>query len=49
VLATQVPYSSEVERIAARRAPLNAYAPGSEPGKVYEALWAEISRAGRAD
>lgn len=43
VLATEVPYSSEIERVALRRAPINAYAPGSEPGRVYEALWREVS------
>lgn len=42
VLETEVPYSSEIERLALRRAPLNAYAPASVPGKVYEALWAEV-------
>ena len=42
VLATEVPYSSDIERVAQRRAPLNAYAPGSAPGRGYAALWAEI-------
>lgn len=42
VLATAVPYSSEIERVAARRAPLNAYAPGSDAGRMYTALWSEI-------
>jgi chromosome partitioning protein len=42
VLKTEVPYSSEIERLASRRAPLNSYAPASAPAKVYEALWAEV-------
>ncbi len=44
VLVTEIPYSSEIERIAMRRAPLNSYAPGSEQGQVYEALWAEVKK-----
>lgn len=42
LLTTEVPYSSEIERVTQRRAPLNAYAPGSAPGRGYTALWAEI-------
>jgi cellulose biosynthesis protein BcsQ len=42
VLTTVVPYSSDIERIALRRAPLNAYSPRSEQGKMYEALWVEV-------
>ena len=44
VLTTEVPYSSEIERITLRRAPLNSYAPGSEQGQVYQALWDEVKR-----
>jgi cellulose biosynthesis protein BcsQ len=44
VLKTEIPYSSEIERITLRRAPLNSYAPGSHQGEVYEALWKEIRR-----
>jgi len=44
VLGTEVPYSSEIERIALRRAPLNSYAPGSEQGLVYQALWNEVQK-----
>jgi chromosome partitioning protein len=44
VLLTEVPYSSEVERVAQRRAPLNSYAPGSAPAHVYQTLWTEITR-----
>jgi cellulose biosynthesis protein BcsQ len=44
VLQTEIPYSSEIERITTRRAPLNSYAPGSEQGQVYAALWDEVKR-----
>ncbi len=44
MLNTSIPYSSDIERIAERRAPLNAFAPNSEPGKLYETLWAEIEQ-----
>lgn len=47
VLATEVPYSSEIERVALRRAPLNSYVPASAAGRTYTALWAEVAaRAG---
>jgi cellulose biosynthesis protein BcsQ len=46
VLSVEVPYSSEIERVALRRAPLNAYVPGSEQGKMYETLWTEIKSRG---
>jgi len=42
LLATQVPYSSEIERMSLRRAPIPSYAPKSAGGQVYSALWAEI-------
>ncbi|GAC1674528.1 MAG: AAA family ATPase [Steroidobacteraceae bacterium] len=42
LLATEVPYSSEIERMSVRRAPIPAYSPGSAPGMVYAALWKEI-------
>jgi chromosome partitioning protein len=42
VLATEVPYSSEIEKVTLRRAPLNSYAPASTAGRTYAALWAEI-------
>jgi chromosome partitioning protein len=44
VLHTEIPYSSEIERITLRRAPLNSYAPGSEQGLVYQALWDEVKK-----
>lgn len=42
ILATEVPYSSEIERMSLRRAPLPAYSPGSAVGQVYSSLWHEI-------
>jgi cellulose biosynthesis protein BcsQ len=42
LLATEVPYSSEIERMSVRRAPIPAYAPGSMSGQVYAALWKEV-------
>jgi chromosome partitioning protein len=48
VLATEVPYWSEIERMSLRRAPLPAYAPLSAAGQIYSALWREIeARMGR--
>ena len=42
LLATEVPYSSEIERMSVRRAPLPAWAPRSDSARIYRALWAEI-------
>jgi chromosome partitioning protein len=42
LLATEVPYSSEIERMTLRRAPLPAFSPRSAVGQVYAALWAEV-------
>jgi chromosome partitioning protein len=42
LLATEVPYWSEIERMTERRAPLPAYAPHSTAGEIYAALWGEI-------
>ena len=42
ILATEVPYGSQFERIAARRAPIESYAPGSAPAEIYRQLWREI-------
>jgi chromosome partitioning protein len=44
LLATEVPYSSEIERMSVRRAPLSAFSPRSSAAQVYSALWAEIGR-----
>jgi chromosome partitioning protein len=43
LLATEVPYWSEIERMTVRRAPLPAYAPRSAAGQIYGALWQEIA------
>jgi chromosome partitioning protein len=43
MLATEVPYSSEIERMTLRRAPIPASAPRSAAAQVYSALWAELS------
>ena len=42
ILATEVPYWSEIERMAVRRAPLPASAPRSAAALLYAALWAEV-------
>ena len=42
LLATEVPYSSEIERMSLRRAPIAAYAPRSPFAQIYSALWSEI-------
>jgi chromosome partitioning protein len=43
LLATEVPYSSEIERMSLRRAPLSSYSARSAVAQVYAALWMEIS------
>jgi chromosome partitioning protein len=42
ILATEVPYWSEIERMSLRRAPLPAFAPRSEAAAIYTQLWAEM-------
>jgi chromosome partitioning protein len=42
LLATEVPYSSEIERMSLRRAPIPSYSPRSASGQIYSALWNEI-------
>jgi chromosome partitioning protein len=42
LLATEVPYRSEIERMTERRAPLPAFAPRSSAAQLYAALWSEI-------
>jgi cellulose biosynthesis protein BcsQ len=42
LLLTEVPYSSEIERMSLRRAPIPSYSPRGAAGQVYSALWAEI-------
>jgi cellulose biosynthesis protein BcsQ len=43
LLATEVPYWSEIERMTVRRAPLPAYSPRSAASEIYEALWKEVA------
>lgn len=43
-LRTEIPYSSLVEQMGARRAPLHTYARSSAPAQAYEALWNEVNR-----
>jgi chromosome partitioning protein len=42
MLDTEIPYNSEIERLTVRRKPLAAYAPRSEGGLAFAALWREI-------
>jgi cellulose biosynthesis protein BcsQ len=42
LLATEVPYSSEIERMTLRRAPIPAVTPRSAAAQVYSTLWAEV-------
>jgi chromosome partitioning protein len=42
ILATEVPYWSDIERMTVRRAPLPAFAPRSPAAQVYVALWQEV-------
>jgi chromosome partitioning protein len=42
LLATEVPYWSDIERMAARRAPLPAFSPRSPAANLYAQLWAEV-------
>jgi chromosome partitioning protein len=42
LLATEVPYRSEIERMSERREPLPAFAPRSEAAMTFAALWAEM-------
>jgi chromosome partitioning protein len=44
LLHTEVPYSSEIERMSLRRAPIASYSPRSPAGQVYATLWREIER-----
>jgi cellulose biosynthesis protein BcsQ len=42
LLATVIPYASDVERIAVEQKPLAAFAPRSASAVAYEALWNEV-------
>jgi chromosome partitioning protein len=43
ILATEVPYSSEIERMSLRRAPIPVFAPKGAAAHIYGALWAEVT------
>jgi chromosome partitioning protein len=43
LLTTEVPYSSEIERMSLRRAPISTYSPRGAAAQVYSALWQEIN------
>jgi chromosome partitioning protein len=43
ILATEVPYMSDIERMSVRRAPIPAFAPKSAAALIYAALWAEVT------
>ena len=42
ILATEVPYWSEIERMSVRRAPLPASSPRGAAALIYSRLWAEV-------
>lgn len=42
VLATQIPYASDVERMGVERQPLACYAPRGASARAYGALWKEV-------
>jgi cellulose biosynthesis protein BcsQ len=42
LLATEIPYWSEIERMSVRRAPLAVIAPHGAAAQIYATLWAEI-------
>jgi cellulose biosynthesis protein BcsQ len=42
MLVTEVPYWSDIERMAVRRAPIPAFAPSSAAAQLYATLWAEV-------
>lgn len=44
ILHSFVTYSSEIEQMSVRRAPLPSYSPNSRAGRAYRQLWAEINR-----
>jgi chromosome partitioning protein len=42
LLTTEIPYSSEIERLTLRRQPLPAYAPRSAGAEAFGSLWGEV-------
>ncbi|MBS0578990.1 MAG: ParA family protein [Proteobacteria bacterium] len=45
ILATEVPYRSEIERMSVRRAPLPAGAANNAAARLYQQLWREVGAA----
>lgn len=45
-LFATVPYASDIERMAERRAPVATYAPRSAAAAAYEQLWGELKETG---
>jgi cellulose biosynthesis protein BcsQ len=45
MLATSIPYASDVERMGVNRMPLLAYAPSNPASRAYRALWDEVKAA----
>ena len=45
-LFATIPYATDVERMAERRAPVAAYAPKSVAAAAYEQLWGELKETG---
>ena len=43
VLDTQIPATSDIERMGVHRAPLATYAPRSRSATAYRELWAEVA------
>jgi chromosome partitioning protein len=43
MLTTEVPYWSEIERMALRRAPIPAFSPNGPAAAIYRSLWSEVS------
>jgi len=43
ILATEIPYWSDIERMTVRRAPLPDFAPASPAAVLYANLWKEIA------
>lgn len=44
LLTSEIPYSSDVEKMGLHRAPLPCFAAGSRGAVAYEALWGEIKK-----
>ena len=42
-LKTELPYSSLLEQATVRRAPIQSFAPSSEPALAFRCLWNEIA------